>query len=148
MKSIDEIQDEIIEEFSLLQGDLDMCVEYLIELGRKIAPLSEAHKIEENIVKGCQSKVWLTANYEDGVVSFEADSNTVITKGLVSMLLRVFSGQPPSDIMDADLYFIEKIGMSRFIGTQRSNGFAAMIKQMKLYALAFMAREKQKKESS
>ena len=147
MKSIIDIQDEIIEEFSLLQEDLDMCVEYLIELGKKIAPLSDQYKVEDNIVKGCQSKVWLVATYEGGVVSFEADSNTVITKGLVSMLLRVFSGQPPSDILDADLYFIDKIGMSRFIGTQRSNGFAAMIKQMKLYALAFVAREKQQKES-
>ena len=148
MKSIAEIQDEIIDEFSLLQGDLDMSVEYLIELGKKIDDLDEEYKIEDNIVKGCQSKVWLVAEYHDGLVSFKADSNTVITKGLVSMLMRVFSGQSPSNILDADLYFIDQIGMNRFIGTQRSNGFAAMIKQMKLYALAFVAKEKQQRESS
>lgn len=147
MKAINHIQDEIIEEFSLLQGDLDLCVEYLIELGKKINPLAEKYRIEDNIVKGCQSKVWLIANYRNGAVTFVADSNTMITKGLVSMLVRVFSGQAPSDILDADLYFIHKIGMDRFIGTQRSNGFAAMIKQMKLYALAFVTREKQSKES-
>lgn len=147
MNSINEIQDEIIEEFSLLEGNLDMCVEYLIELGKKIAPLEEEFKIEDNIVKGCQSKVWLIAEYSNGAISFRADSNTMITKGLVSMLIRIFSGQRPSDILDADLYFINKIGMNRFIGTQRSNGFASMIKQMKLYALAFVTRDKQQKES-
>jgi cysteine desulfuration protein SufE len=88
-------------------------------------------------VKGCQSKVWMTASIEDELVYFSADSNTAITKGLVSLLVRIFSGQKPEDILNADLYFMKKIGMERFIGTQRSNGFAAMIKQMKLYALAF-----------
>jgi cysteine desulfuration protein SufE len=146
LNSINHIQDEIIEEFSMLQGDLDMCVEYLIELGRKISPLPDQYKIEDHIVKGCQSKVWLVASQENGQVNFLADSNTMITKGLVSMLIRVFSGQSANDILNADLYFVQKIGMNRFIGTQRSNGLAAMIKQMKLYALAFMAREK--KESS
>ena len=131
----------------MLQGDLDMCVEYLIELGKKISPLAEKFQTEDNIVKGCQSKVWLVANHQDGVVNYQADSNTMITKGLVSMLIRVLSGQPADNILNADLYFIDKIGMNRFIGTQRSNGLAAMIKQMKLYALAFMAKE-QKKESS
>lgn len=147
MKSIDNIQDEIIEEFSMLQEDLDMCVEYLIELGKKNNQLSDEFRIEENIVKGCQSKVWLVANYQQGTINFMADSNTLITKGLVGMLLRVFSGQKPRDILKSDLYFIHNIGMSRFIGTQRSNGFAAMIKQMKLYALAFLTKEEQKKES-
>ena len=131
----------------MLQGDLDMCVEYLIEMGKKISPLPEHYMTEDNIVKGCQSKVWLVASQENGTVNFMADSNTMITKGLVSMLIRVLSGQPADDILNADLYFIQKIGMNRFIGTQRSNGLAAMIKQMKLYALAFMAKE-QKKESS
>lgn len=147
MKSIDNIQDEIIEEFSMLQEDLDMCVEYLIELGKKNNQLSDEFRIEENIVKGCQSKVWLVANYQQGTINFMADSNTLITKGLVGMLLRVFSGQKPRDILKSDLYFIHNIGMSRFIGTQRSNGFAAMIKQMKLYALAFLTKEEQKKKS-
>ena len=124
----------------MLQGDLDMCVEYLIELGKKINPLPEEHRIDDNIVKGCQSKVWLMAELQNGAINYQADSNTMITKGLVSMLIRILSGQTPNDILNADLYFIQKIGMGRFIGTQRSNGLAAMIKQMKLYALAFMAK--------
>ncbi len=149
MNSINHIQDEIIEEFSLLEGDLDMSVEYLIEMGKKLPHLSESLKVEENIVKGCQSKVWLVANFKDRKVHFGADSNAMITKGLVSLLMRVFSGQPASDILNCDLYFIEKIGMNRFIGTQRSNGFAAMIKQMRLYALAFLSKEKaENKETS
>ena len=147
MKSINSIQDEIIDEFSMLEGNLDMCVEYLIELGKKMEPLNEQQHVDDNIVKGCQSKVWLVANKEDGQVTYQADSNTMITKGLVSMLIRVLSGHTADDILNADLYFINQIGMNRFIGTQRSNGLAAMIKQMKLYALAFMAKE-QKKESS
>ena len=148
MKNINDIQDEIIEEFSLLEGDLDMSVEYLIEMGKRLPEMDDSLKIEENIVKGCQSKVWLVADFQDQKVSFNADSNTMITKGLVSMLLRIFSGQAPDDILNSDLYFIEKIGMNRFIGTQRSNGFGAMIKQMRLYALAFMSKQAtQKKET-
>jgi cysteine desulfuration protein SufE len=131
----------------MLGGDLDMCVEYLIELGKKMDPLSEKYHTDDNIVKGCQSKVWLNADSQDGLVTYKADSNTLITKGLVSMLIRVLSGQNADDILNADLYFIDKIGMSRFIGTQRSNGLAAMIKQMKLYALAFMAKEQNEKSS-
>ena len=141
MKSIAQIQDEIVEEFLLLEGNLDMNVEYLIELGKKLSPLPDEYRTEENIVKGCQSKVWLVANHDQGMVSYQADSNTMITKGLVSILIRILSGQPVDEILNADLYFINKIGMNRFIGTQRSNGLAAMIKQMKLYALAFMAKE-------
>ena len=147
MSNINDIQDKIIEEFSILEGDLDMCVEYIIELGKKINPLPEELRIDDNIVKGCQSKVWLVADYQGGNVNFIADSNTMITKGLVGMLIRVFSGQTPIDILQSDLYFIQKIGMSRFIGTQRSNGFASMIKQMKLYALAFSTKEGHRKES-
>lgn len=146
MKTIDQIQQDIIEEFSLLDGDLDMSVEYLIELGKRIPDLEEKYKVEDNIVKGCQSKVWLIASYNDQKVYFQADSNTMITKGLVGMLLRIFSGQPADDMLNADLYFIEKIGMNRFIGTQRSNGLGAMIKQMKLYALAFRTKEAAEKK--
>jgi cysteine desulfuration protein SufE len=135
--SINEIQDEIISEFSLLDGDMEMTVLYVMELGQKLPPFPEENKTEQNEVKGCQSKVWMTAAFEDDVINFSADSNTAITKGLVSFLVRIFSGQKPEDILNADLYFMKKIGMERFIGTQRSNGFAAMIKQMKLYALAF-----------
>jgi len=140
IKLINQIQDEIIEEFSLLEGDLNMSVEYLIEIGKKVPDMEEDLKVEDNIVKGCQSKVWLTAELEDHKILFKADSNTVITKGLVSLLLRIYSGQSATDILNTDLYFIEQIGMNRFIGTQRSNGFAAMIKQMKLYALALSAK--------
>jgi len=134
---INEVQDEIIEEFSLLDGDMEMTVFYVMELGQKLPEMPEADKSEENIVKGCQSKVWLTASFKDDKIYFVADSNTAITKGLVCILIRIFNGQTPESILGSDLYFMQKIGMERFIGTQRSNGFAAMIKQMKLYALAF-----------
>lgn len=135
--TINQIQDEIINEFSLLDGDQEMTVFYIMELGQKLPDMPEADKAEDNVVKGCQSKVWLTAKLEDGKIFFAADSNTAITKGLVSLLIRIFNGQAPEDILNADLYFMKRIGMERFIGTQRSNGFAAMIKQMKLYALAY-----------
>ena len=135
--TINEIQDEIINEFSLLDGDMEMTVFYIMELGQKLPTMNEEDKTEENIVKGCQSKVWLTSLLQDGKVYFFADSNTAITKGLVSLLTRIFNGQTPESILSSDLYFMHKIGMERFIGTQRSNGFAAMIKQMKLYALAY-----------
>lgn len=135
--TINEVQDEIIEEFSLLDGDMEMTIFYIMELGQKLAPMKEADKIEDNVVKGCQSKVWLIAKAENDKVGFHADSNTAITKGLVSLLIRIFNGQSSDSILSSDLYFMHRIGMERFIGTQRSNGFAAMIKQMKLYALAF-----------
>jgi cysteine desulfuration protein SufE len=135
--TINQIQDEIISEFSLLDGDMEMTVFYIMELGQKLPEMPESEKTEENVVKGCQSKVWLTARLERDKLYFSADSNTAITKGLVSLLIRVFNGQIPDNILQADLYFMKKIGMERFIGTQRSNGFAAMIKQIKLYALAF-----------
>ncbi|MFD1003050.1 SufE family protein [Ohtaekwangia kribbensis] len=135
--TINQIQDEIISEFSLLDGDMEMTVFYIMELGQKLPVMPEVDKTEDNVVKGCQSKVWLTSKLEDNKLYFTADSNTAITKGLVSLLVRIFNGQTPDVILNADLYFMNKIGMERFIGTQRSNGFAAMIKQMKLYALAF-----------
>lgn len=137
MKSIQEIQEEIVNEFSLLDGDQEMTVFYIMELGQKLDEMPEVDKTEENIVKGCQSKVWLTARLDGDKVLFTADSNTAITKGLVSLLLRIFSGQTPDTILNAKVDFMHKIGMERFIGTQRSNGFAAMMKQIKHYALAF-----------
>lgn len=143
-KSISEIQDEIISEFSLLDSDMEMTVFYIMELGQKLPDMNPADKTEVNEVKGCQSKVWLTAKLENDKVYFSADSNTAITKGLVSLLVRIFNGQPPEAILNADLYFMHKIGMERFIGTQRSNGFAAMIRQMKLYALAFKTQQEVK----
>jgi cysteine desulfuration protein SufE len=135
--NIEETQDAITEEFSLLDGDREMAVFYLMELGQKLPEMPEADKTEDNVVKGCQSKVWLSGQIEDGKVQFVADSNTAITKGLVSLLVRIFNGQTPDAILNANLTFMNRIGMERFIGTQRSNGFGAMIKQMKLYALAF-----------
>lgn len=134
--TINEAQDDIINDFALLDGDTEMTVFYIMELGQKLPPLPEKARTDENIVKGCQSKVWLTAALENDKVVFQADSNTAITKGLVSLLTRIFNHQTPDAILNADLYFMHRIGMERFIGTQRSNGFAAMVKQMKLYALA------------
>ena len=135
--TINQIQDEIISDFSLLDGDMEMTVFYIMELGQKLPEMPEAEKTDENIVKGCQSTVWLTGSLDQNKVHFRADSNTAITKGLVSLLTRIFNDQTSEEILNADLYFMKGIGMDRFIGTQRSNGFAAMIKQMKLYALAF-----------
>jgi len=135
MESIDKIQDQIIDEFSVLSGDLEMAALFIMELGQKLPKMEESEIIDQNLVKGCQSKVWLTAMMEDEKIFFNADSNAEITKGLVSLLIRIFSGQKADDIINADLYFIGKIGMNRFIGTQRSNGFASMIKQMKLFGM-------------
>ena len=140
MSMINNIQEEIIEEFAMLDGDMEMCNFYLMELGQKLPEISEELKTDDNIVKGCQSKVWLVPSFENDKMHFGADSNTAITKGLISLLVRILSNQTPQDVMEADLHFIEKIGMDRFIGTQRSNGFGSMIKQMKLYALAYQSK--------
>ena len=133
-QSINEIQDEIIDEFALLEGDSEMTNFYIMELGEKLPPLDESLKTDTYAVKGCQSKVWLVPEKTGNQLAFAADSNSAITKGLVSLLVRVFGEQKAEDILNAELYFIDKIGMNRFIGTQRSNGFAAMIKQMKQFA--------------
>ena len=135
--NIQSIQNEIINEFSLLDGDQEMTLFYIMDLGQKLPALPEESRTDDNIVKGCQSKVWLTAGLKDDKVLFKADSNTAITKGLVSILIRILSHQKPDDILNANLFFMSTIKMDRFIGTQRSNGFASMIRQMKLYALAF-----------
>ena len=135
--TIAETQQEIIEEFSMLDGDREMSVMYLIELGQKLPTLLDDHKAETNLVKGCQSKVWLVATLKHDHVYFSADSNTAITKGLVSLLIRIFSGHLPDEILAGDLFFMEKIGMDRFVGTQRSNGFASMILRMKQHAQSF-----------
>ena len=135
--NIESIQKEIINEFSLLDGDMEMTLFYVMELGQKLPPLPEQFRQDDYVVKGCQSKVWLGAELKDDKVFFYADSNTAITKGLVSLLVRILSGNKPDDIINANLFFMSEIKMERFIGTQRSNGFASMIKQMALYALAF-----------
>ena len=138
--SITEIQNEIVEEFSFLGEDRESTIYYIMELGQKLEQLDEEYKIDQNIIKGCQSKVWLTAELVGNRIIFQADSNTDITKGLISLLIRILSGQTVDEILDAELFFIEKIGMGQIIGSQRSNGLVAMIKQMKLYALAYKSK--------
>ena len=140
MSSIRDIQDDIIGEFEMLADDREATLFYLMELGDKMQPIAEEYKTDNNLIKGCQSKVWLHADYEEGKVTFQADSNTDITRGLISLLIRILSGQSPDNIINADLVFIEDIGMGQIIGSQRSNGFASMIKQMKLYALGYKAK--------
>lgn len=137
---IEDIQDEIIEEFSFLGEDRESTIFYIMELGQKLPELEEKYKVEQNIIKGCQSKVWLTADLKGDQIIYKADSNTDITKGLISLLIRVLSGQKIDDILDANLEFIQKIGMGQIIGSQRSNGLVAMIKQMKLFALAYKSK--------
>src|SRR5690606_2375314 len=132
-----EIQDEIIDEFSILGDDKESTIYYIMEIGNKLQPFPENERTDENTIKGCQSKVWLTTKFENNRVIYLADSNTDITKGLISLLIRVLSHRTPKEILDTELYFIDRIGMSGIIGSQRSNGLASMIKQMKLFALAY-----------
>lgn len=135
-KTIDETEQEIIEEFSLFDS-WDDKYEYIIDLGKKLLPLDDQYKKDENKVKGCQSTVWLVADYKDGRIYYKAESDAVIVKGLISMLIRVLSGQTPDDIVNAKLDFIREIGMMSHLAQTRSNGLLAMVKQMKNYALAF-----------
>lgn len=141
--TINEIQDQIVEEFSIFDDWPEERDQYIIDIGKKLPALDERYKTEDNIVKGCQSTVWLHASEIDGRVYFEADSNTVITKGIIGLLVRVLSGQKPSDILNADLYLIDKINLRSFIGSQRSSGLQMMLKQIKLYALGFSQQAKQ-----
>ncbi|MBL7727359.1 MAG: SufE family protein [Dinghuibacter sp.] len=134
--TIEATEAEIIEEFELFDT-WEEKYEYIIDMGKKLPPLDDAHKKEENIIKGCQSTVWLVAEEKDGQVFFKADSEAVIVKGLVSMLIRVLSGHPPDEIINAQLEFIDRIGMKNHLAQTRSNGLAAMVKQMKHYALAY-----------
>jgi cysteine desulfuration protein SufE len=135
-KKIEDIEGEIKEEFSLFDS-WDDKYEYIIDLGKKLPPLDEKHKIDENRVRGCQSTVWLVADYKDGKVFYKAESDAVIVKGLISMLIRVLSGQTPDNIIQAKLNFIHEIGMTTHLAQTRSNGLLAMVKQMKNFALAF-----------
>lgn len=133
---IEELEEEIVENFSLFDS-WDEKYEYIIDLGKKLPALEEEHKKDENKVRGCQSTVWLVAAYKDGLVEFKADSDAVIVKGLISMLIQVLSGHTPDDIIHAKLGFIDRIGMTMHLAQTRSNGLAAMVKQMKNFALAF-----------
>ncbi len=141
MQSIEQIQQSLIEDFSLFDA-WDDKYEYIIEMGRKLSPMSEEGKTNENKIKGCQSSVWLTAQLNnDGLIHFEADSDSVIVKGLVSLLLKVLNHQTPKDIYESNLDFIDTIGLSSHLAQTRSNGLLAMVKQMKFYAMAFMAKQ-------
>ncbi|MEE6188282.1 SufE family protein [Niabella digestorum] len=137
-QSIEQIEAEIVDEFSLFEN-WDDKYEYIIDLGKKLPPLTEEHKKDENKVKGCQSTVWLVADYKDGKIFYQADSDAIIVKGLISMLIRVLSGHTPDEILNAKMDFINKIGMTSHLAQTRSNGLLAMVKQMKNYALAFKA---------
>lgn len=134
--TIEEIEKEIAEEFSLFES-WDDKYEYIIDLGKKLSPLEDQYKIDENRVRGCQSIVWLVADYRDGKIFYKAESDAVIVKGLISMLIRVLSGQSPDDIIGAKLNFIQQIGMTTHLAQTRSNGLLAMVKQMKNFALAY-----------
>jgi cysteine desulfuration protein SufE len=134
--TINETQNEIIEEFELFDDWADK-YEYIIDLGKKLKGFPEEQKTEDNIIKGCQSRVWLNARREDESLVFDADSEAIIVKGLVNMLIRVLSGHTPQEIVKADLYFMDKIGMSSHLAQTRSNGLASMVKQMKNYAIAY-----------
>ena len=155
--SINEIQDEIIEEFSGFDDWMDK-YQLLIDLGNDLEPLDEKYKTEQNLIDGCQSRVWLQADYinkesgdrsqesgdrsqESGVIRFRAESDALIVKGIVSLLIRVLSGHTPQEILDADLYFIEEIGLKEHLSPTRSNGLVAMVKQMRVYALAFSTKQ-------
>ena len=136
MSTINEKQDEVIEEF---EGFTDWMDKYqmLIDLGNDLEPLDAKYKTEQNLIDGCQSRVWLQADYKDGLLYFTADSDALITKGIIALLIEVLSAQTPKDIADADLYFIDRIGLRDHLSPTRSNGLLAMVKQIKMYAVAF-----------
>lgn len=137
--TIKEIQDEIIDEFAMFD-DWEERYQYVIDLGNSLPLINEQYKTEENIIKGCQSKVWLHGEQQDGEIVFTADSDAILTKGIIAILIRVFSGQKPQDILDADTAFIDEIGLKEHLSPTRANGLVSMIKQIKMYALAFSAK--------
>lgn len=137
--TINEIQDEIIEEFSGFDDWMDK-YQLLIDLGNEQEPLDAKYKVESNLIDGCQSRVWLQADYTDGLIQLSAESDALIVKGIVALLIRVLSGHTPQEILDADLYFIDRIGLKEHLSPTRSNGLLAMVKQIRMYALAFKAK--------
>jgi len=138
--SIKEIQDQIISEFDFFQ-DWSEKYQYLIDLGKSLPEFNEINRTDSNLIKGCQSKVWLNSSLDDNIIKFEADSDAIISKGIISLLIRVFSGHSPQDILDADINFIEKIGLDSHLSQTRANGLLSMIKQIKIYALAYQAKQ-------
>ena len=139
-QTINELQDAVIEEFSELEDWMDK-FQMLIDLGNDLEPLDEKYKTEQNLIDGCQSRVWLQCDDVDGKLVFTADSDALIVKGIIALLVRVLSGQTPKDILDADLYFIDRIGLREHLSPTRSNGLLAMIKQIKAYALAYSVKQ-------
>ena len=140
--TINELQDNVIEEFSDFDDWMDKYA-LLIDLGNSLPPLEEKYKTESNLIEGCQSRVWLQADYVYGKILFKGESDAVIVKGIVSLLISILSDHTPQEILDADLYFIEKIGLKEHLSPTRSNGLVAMVKQMRMYALAFRTKEQQ-----
>ena len=136
MSNIKEIQEEIVDEFSMFD-DWMQRYEYMIELGKSLPLIEDQYKTEDKLIKGCQSKVWVNAEMEDGKVVFTADSDAIITKGIIAILIRAFSNQPPQAILDADTEFIDEIGLKEHLSPTRANGLVSMIKQLKMYALAY-----------
>ncbi|MEN8117094.1 MAG: SufE family protein [Bacteroidota bacterium] len=134
--TIEEVQQEIIEEFSMYEDWMDKYA-YLIELGNDLEELAQKDKNDQNLIKGCQSRVWLVANIADGIINFRGESDAVIVKGLVALLLRVASGRSPKELMENDLHFIDDIGLKQHLSPTRSNGLVAMVKQIRLYAVAY-----------
>ena len=138
--TINDIQDQIIDEFSAF-GDWMERYEYLIDMGRTLPPFDVAHKVPDFLIEGCQSKVWLYPSLDNGVITFTAESDALITRGIVALLVRVFSGRTPDEIINADIYFIDRIGLKQNLSPTRSNGLLSMMKQMRLYALAFKSKQ-------
>ena len=140
--TINELQNNVIEEFADFDDWMDKYA-LLIDLGNSLPPLEEKYKTESNLIEGCQSRVWLQADYVDGKILFKGESDAVIVKGIVSLLISILSDHTPQEILDADLYFVEKIGLKEHLSPTRSNGLVAMVKQMRMYALAFRTKEQQ-----
>jgi len=142
VKTIDEIQAEVIDEFSFFDNWMDK-YEHIIEMGKDLSGLDESLKIDDNIVRGCQSRVWLDAKQEEGKLLFSADSDAIITKGLVRLIVRVLSNHKAEEIANANLHFVDEIGLNQQLSPNRANGLASMIKKMKMYALAYQAKDAQ-----
>ncbi len=137
--TIKEIQEEIIDEFEMFDDWMER-YEYIIEMGKSLAIINSSNKIDDNLINGCQSKVWLDADYTNGRVVFTSDSDAILTKGIIALLLRVYTNQTPKDILDFEPFFIDKIGLKEHLSPTRANGLVSMVKQLKLYALAFQTK--------
>jgi cysteine desulfuration protein SufE len=140
MLTINQVQDNIVEDFNQFDDWMDKYA-LLIDLGNSLSVIDEKYKVPQNIIEGCQSRVWLTAELDNGVINYQGESDAILVKGMVALLLQVFSGRTPEEILNAELYFVEKIGLKEHLSPTRSNGLLAMIKQIKLYALAFKAKQ-------